>query len=387
MEIANTTYDRLTPRDFISLRIYHEKFENIKKSLKEILFTDKVDNLMTDLNFLKYAFKADLDAAYEFGLIGGHQILLKLLMKYNDYEEILSPLGDVIEACTSSCLQFPIKSSTTIKFEERRVPLKIMLDTGNINNFGNSDDRKNSSSKKKEILLRTIPKDINEIASSNKANLTVGYYLWDASIAMAYWLVKNSIFFKNKKVLEIGCGAGLVGIVAASYASRVYMCDFNLKIIENVSYNIKLNSKKAHSNNKKQYNCCCVNDDMQVKGVAFDWETVDFSIYKKDGLKKESMDVILGADVICQESDCYNIARVLKYYLTKDTGVAYFLHGTEEHRFGVEKFATAMQSEGFNVVNMDDVINENGEYQTFIASNRHFNSRPLDKYKMFKVTS
>ena len=138
MDIASNTYERLTPRDFISLRVYHEKFENIKKSLKAILFTqDNVDTLMDCLDFLKYAFRADLDAAYEFGLIGGHQILLKLLMKYNDCEEILSPLGDVIEACTSSCLQFPIKSSTIIKFEERRIPLKIMLDTGNTNNFEN----------------------------------------------------------------------------------------------------------------------------------------------------------------------------------------------------------------------------------------------------------
>ena len=221
--------------------------------------------------------------------------------------------------------------------------------------------------------------------------MTVGYYLWDSSIAMVKWLVNNHKIVKNKKVFEIGCGAGLAGIAAAAFASSVYLCDFNQKIIQNVNFNIKLNSMKYHMNNEEHCKSCCIplihGQEEKIKGVRFDWDDNDFSLYEKDGLIKKSMDVILGADVVCQDSDCYNIARVVKYFLVKDDGVAFFVIGAQESRFGVEHFEEAMIKEGLDVENMDDIINEDAEYKKFIASHEHFNSRPLDKYKMFKVVS
>ena len=379
--ITTDKYKALTPRDFISLRVNHEKLEDSKRILKSLNYNNiesKLPTVLDTLNFLKYAFRRDLDAAYEFGRIGGHQVILKMLTTFDDdSEDLLNSLGEVIDACSASCLQFPMHSSTTIKLEERRVPLKISL---NIGDSSNED--------LKEILIRTIPKDVKEIASSDKTNLTVGYYLWDSSIAMVYWLVKNNIIVQSKKVLELGCGAGLAGIVAAAFASEVYLCDFNLKVVENANFNIKLNSMKHHVDNEEQSQCCCIPFEKEhVKSVEFDWDHEDFSIYEKDNLKKESMEVILGADVVCQESDCFNIARVIKYFLKKDFGVAYFIIGAQDSRFGVEKFEEAMLVQGLHVENMDEVINKNDEYKNFIAINEHFNSRPLDKYKMFKVIS
>ena len=75
---------------------------------------------------------------------------------------------------------------------------------------------------------------------------------------------------------------------------------------------------KHHVGNEEQSQCCCIPFEKEnVKSVEFDWDHEDFSIYEKDNLKKESMEVILGADVVCQESDCCNIARVIKYFLKK----------------------------------------------------------------------
>ena len=97
------------------------------------------------------------------------------------------------------------------------------------------------------------------------------------------------------------------------------------------------------------------------------------------------MDVILGADVVCQESDCYNIARVLKFFLNKDSGAGYFIIGSKDHRFGVEKFEDIMRSENLNVEVINAFINNNDEYKSFLAEHNHFNARPLDKLCMYKV--
>ena len=335
---------------------------------------------MAALNFLQQSFEKDLDAAYEFGRIGGHQVLLKMMETYEDNSVLLDSIGQVVDACTLHCSGISMRSSTTINSDERRIPLKITL--------GIKNEKDKSL---KEILIRTIPKETTEIALCDKANFTVGYYLWDASIVFSYWLTKNPQVVKKKKVFEIGCGAGLTGIVASAYASSTILCDFNPKIVENANFNISLNSMKHHSNNPDNMKLCCIptggEEDTQAlpKCIIFDWEDEDFSVYARDGIERASMDVILGADVVCQESDCYNIARVLKFFLNKDGGAGYFIIGSKDHRFGAEKFVDIMQSENLNVEVMDTFINNNDEYKNFLAEHNHFNARPLDKLCMYKV--
>ena len=81
--ITTDKYKALTPRDFISLRVNHEKLEDSKRILKSLNYNNiesKLPTVLDTLNFLKYAFRRDLDAAYEFGRIGGHQVILKILL-------------------------------------------------------------------------------------------------------------------------------------------------------------------------------------------------------------------------------------------------------------------------------------------------------------------
>ena len=86
--ITTDKYKALTPRDFISLRVNHEKLEDSKRILKSLNYNNiesKLPTVLDTLNFLKYAFRRDLDAAYEFGRIGGHQVILKMLTTFDDF--------------------------------------------------------------------------------------------------------------------------------------------------------------------------------------------------------------------------------------------------------------------------------------------------------------
>jgi len=57
------------------------------------------------------------------------------------------------------------------------------------------------------------------------ARLPFGVALWPASIALAHELVARADALRDRRVLEIGAGTGLAGIVAAALGARVMQTD------------------------------------------------------------------------------------------------------------------------------------------------------------------
>ena len=51
--------------------------------------------------------------------------------------------------------------------------------------------------------------------------------------------------FKGKKVLELGSGTGLGGLIAANYADEVILTDYQDTIMKLLSMNINLETKNA----------------------------------------------------------------------------------------------------------------------------------------------
>ena len=90
-----------------------------------------------------------------------------------------------------------------------------------------------------------------------------------------------------------------------------------------------------------------------------------------------------GSDVICEESDCLGVARMLDRFLT-ETGTGYFVLGSDANRYGVDKFSSIIASQGFDISSMDEAISGE-DCSTFLRKNQNFNSRPHDKLEMFVV--
>lgn len=44
-----------------------------------------------------------------------------------------------------------------------------------------------------------------------------GMKLWDAGIVLARYAIKNNGLFKNKSVLELGCGVGIGGLAVQKW--------------------------------------------------------------------------------------------------------------------------------------------------------------------------
>ena len=70
-----------------------------------------------------------------------------------------------------------------------------------------------------------------------------------------------------------------------------------------------------------------------------------------------SVDVILGSDIICQDSDCIGICRAVLHFLKPETGEAVFICGGTRNRYGIDKFPAACEAAGL-ALEMDPVSDD-----------------------------
>lgn len=86
--------------------------------------------------------------------------------------------------------------------------------------------------------LVTLP--IMEPSYSSGAGL--GWKTWNAAVVLVDFLGSQLETFRDKEVLELGCGTGLSGIFCAKFGAKsVLMTDFNQTVLETVTENAKLN--------------------------------------------------------------------------------------------------------------------------------------------------
>lgn len=65
--------------------------------------------------------------------------------------------------------------------------------------------------------------------------------LWPSALGLSQWILENNAIFERRSVLEIGCGLGLPGIVAADFARNVCLTDYMEAPLSWASENWQLN--------------------------------------------------------------------------------------------------------------------------------------------------
>ncbi len=97
------------------------------------------------------------------------------------------------------------------------------------------------------FLLETIGDTDRLIESMNEADFKredrFPYWaeLWPSSLGLGEHILENRRYFKNKKVLELGCGLGLAGIAARAAEAEVVFTDYDPVALEFTRRNFKRN--------------------------------------------------------------------------------------------------------------------------------------------------
>lgn len=170
---------------------------------------------------------------------------------------------------------------------------------------------KNISLNNRDITLTIInhPDDLLEIFSREDSDgilyLPYWTYLWDSAVTLAHHISELGDL-KNQRILEIGCGFGLVGIAAELYGAEVIFTDFE---IEALFFALK---------NSQQ------NGIDSPKLIQMDWTTPCLDA---------KFDIILGSDVIYDQQNWQPIIRLFQDLLKCD-GKALFSEPNRENASG-----------------------------------------------------
>src|SRR5579871_2946186 len=162
------------------------------------------------------------------------------------------------------------------------------------------------------IITYTAPR-IGEIYIAERPSLivsggTTGLRTWEASLLLSEWILRQKL--SGKKVLELGAGTGLAGIVAAKCGAKVMCTDGSESVVSTVRSNSALNK-------------------VQLDADVLWWGEDDFIL-------RQQWDYVVGADITYDEEVCSCL--VSSYSLALRTGGVGILAATVRNERTLEIF-------------------------------------------------
>ncbi|KAH0541344.1 hypothetical protein FGG08_004182 [Glutinoglossum americanum] len=163
------------------------------------------------------------------------------------------------------------------------------------------------------------------------------HYLWNASVQLAELVSGDDLMWRvrGERVLELGAGSGLAGIISAlAGAEEVVISDYPApEILENISLNISRNIPSSIQP--------CVSVQGHIWGLLSD---------ELSTASKGKFNVILAADVFWMPGQHRNLAHSMLYFLSK-TRVAkvFVIAGFHTGRANLARFFDVAVEEGLVV--------------------------------------
>jgi predicted nicotinamide N-methyase len=148
--------------------------------------------------------------------------------------------------------------------------------------------------------------------------LPYGVTLWTASIALAHDIASRADDFRGKRVLELGAGTGMPGIIAAAYGARVVQTDRSELAMSVGKRNITLN-----------------------KIETIEQRFVDWTNWNDDG----KYDWIIGSDILYGEAMHAHLRHIFESNLAPNGRILL----SDPFRLTSFKLLEALEAEGWSI--------------------------------------
>jgi len=185
---------------------------------------------------------------------------------------------------------------------------------------------KNHNIKLEQIV--DVEKLVDEIADDefNKdERLPYWAEVWPSARVFAEYILTNPGEFKNKNILELGCGIGLVGIAATIAGANVTFSDYEQDAINFTKNNYFLNFRK------------------QAKSILLDWRNPNHN---------KQYEIIIAADILYEKRFLDPVYNTLQKLLLEE-GTVYI---AEPDRTIAKPFIEMMKN-GFELIDKKTISN------------------------------
>ncbi len=207
--------------------------------------------------------------------------------KVGKYEEITSVTDTIDLNFNTGFLLVTYK----LKALTEREPLFI---ENRLFNFQNGFDVFNSINNVTQTIY------LNEVQDADKGT---GLKLWDSSIILSKYFEKNLNLLQNKRILELGCGIGSLGLSLSCLGAETVMLTDLEYTMANLEHNVKLNGLN------------------NVETALLNWA-------KPETYPSKDFDIIVAADVVWLESLVPSLVMCMHTLALRSPITIYLSHQT-----------------------------------------------------------
>ncbi|KAB1199449.1 Calmodulin-lysine N-methyltransferase [Morella rubra] len=150
---------------------------------------------------------------------------------------------------------------------------------------------------------------------------------WPSEDVLAYFCLSHADMFRYKRVIELGSGYGLAGLVIAAIteASEVVISDGNPQVVDYIQHNIDANSGAFGAT--------------RVNSMNLHWDQEEISNISN------AFDVIIASDCTFFKEFHYGLARLIKLLLKK-TGSSEAIFFSPKRGNSLDKFLETIKQSG-----------------------------------------
>ncbi|CAL4938494.1 unnamed protein product [Urochloa decumbens] len=187
------------------------------------------------------------------------------------------------------------------------------------------------------VYRREDSLELNDMEASNKYNIdTTGLVCcWPSEEVLAYYCINHSDVFRAKKVLELGSGYGLAGLViaACTNADEVVISDGNPQVVGYIQKNISINAETF--------------GETKVKSMILHWDKEQASEMLN------TFDIIVASDCTFFKQFHESLARTVKSLL-KHSATSHAIFLSPKRGDSLDKFLETIKENGLNCELMEN---------------------------------
>ncbi|KAN0036725.1 hypothetical protein ACTFIV_002032 [Dictyostelium citrinum] len=217
------------------------------------------------------------------------------------------------------------------------------------------------------------------LKNENAYNL-VGMTTWGAAYQLSDFILSNQNLFIDQKILELGSGTGLVGIILdfIKPLKKVILTDYSPKVLKNLKFNMEFNNIEIQDfiNDDDDNDDNDIGDNVKINNVnkdneiinvvrVLDWEIEDLNILNNySGLNDSN--IILGADIVYEPSLCKYLVSILYFLLERNENSVAYISSTIRNQSTFSIFQKELKDKNLTVVDITKQFEQSSPTSPFI---------------------